>query len=216
MAMASEGQQKIEAYLNHMRAHLRGLSEEDTREIVEELRSHIVEKAAAEGAVTAAGVDAALAALGNPEELASAYVTDGLLARAEVSRSPFRVLDSLFRWASLSVAGFFVLLGSITGYFLGSVFLLVAALKPFHPDTAGLWVFRDATGDRVFSLHMGFGSGPGSAPADAREVLGWWIVPLGLLVGCGLVILTTRFALWCARQYRRSRALPRRGMTEVN
>jgi Protein of unknown function (DUF1700) len=212
MAIASDAQRKIEAYLNKMRGHLRGLSEEDTREIVEELRSHIVEKAAAEGAVTAAGVDAALAALGSPEELASAYVTDGLLARAEVSRSPFRVLDSLFRWASLSVAGFFVLLCSITGYFLGVVFILVAALKPFHPETAGLWVTRDNTGDLSFSLHLGFGY----APVVGHEVLGWWVVPIGLLAGCGLVILTTRFALWCARQYRRSRALPRRGMSEAN
>ena len=135
------------------------------------------------------------------------YVTDELLARAEVSRSPIRVLESLFRWASLSVAGFFVLLGSIAGYFLGASFILVAALKPFHPETAGLWVTRDATGDMAFSLHMGFGSGQ----VGGREVLGWWVVPIGLLAGCGLVILTTRAALWCVQQYRRSRAMPRRG-----
>jgi uncharacterized membrane protein len=41
-----------------------------------------VEKAAA------GGVDATLDSLGNPEELASQYLTDNLLARAEVSRSP--------------------------------------------------------------------------------------------------------------------------------
>jgi hypothetical protein len=134
-------------------------------------------------------------------------VTDELLARAEVSRSPVHILNSQFRWARLSVAGFFVLLGSIVGYFLGAAFILVAALKPFHPETAGLWVSQDATGDLVYSLHMGFGSAQGGG----REVLGWWIVPIGLLVGCGLVILTTRAALWCVQQYRRSRAMPSRG-----
>ena len=107
--------------------------------------------------MTAAGVDAALAALGSPEELASQYMTDNLLARAEVSRSPVQILRSLFRWASLSVAGFFVLLGSIVGYFLGAAFILVALLKPFHPHTAGLWIFPNgrATSRCRFDLDSG-------------------------------------------------------------
>src|SRR5271169_429150 len=204
MAMSGDAQQRIEAYLGRLRRRLRGMNDEDAREIVEELRSHITDKAAASGQVTAAGVDAALAGLGSPEELASQYMTDDLLARAESSRSPLRILESLFRWASLSVAGFLVLLGSIAGYFLGVVFFLCAALKPFHPHSAGLWILPDSAGDASISLRLGFGS----APAGGREVLGWWIVPIGLVVGCGLVMLTTHFALWCARQYRKSRVLP--------
>jgi hypothetical protein len=206
MAMADEAQQKIDAYLNRIRGRLRGLPAEERREILEELRSHLLEKAVA-GGMTGGAVDAALESLGSPEELAREYVTDELLARAEVSRSPLRILDSLFRWASLSIAGFLVLLGSVTGYLLGVVFLLVAALKPFHPETAGVWASRDASGDLSLSVHMGFGY----APLVGREVLGWWIVPLGLLAGCLLLILTTRFGLWCVRFYRKSRTLPGRG-----
>jgi hypothetical protein len=115
-----------------------------------------------------------------------------------------RILDSLFRWASLSVAGFFVLISSALGYFFGAVFILVAILKPFHPQTAGLWLLHDSTGDPEFSFRMGFSS----TPPDGRDLLGWWIVPLGILAGCALVTLTTRSALWCARQYRKARALP--------
>jgi len=203
--MADDPQQKIDVYLNRIRERLRGLRAEERHEILEELRGHIMEKAA--GGMTGAAVDAALESLGRPEELAREYVTDELLARAEVSRSPLRILDSLFRWASLSIAGFFVLLGAITGYFLGVVFFLFAALKPFHPETAGLWASRDASGNLSLSVHMGFGY----APVSGREVLGWWIVPIGLLSGCLLVILTTRFGLWCTRIYRKSRALPGRG-----
>lgn len=205
MSMASDPQRKIEGYLTRLRGRLRGLNPDDVREIVEELRGHIVDKAAEGGELTPAGVDAALAALGSPEELASEYVTDNLLARAEVSRSPLRILESLFRWASLSVAGFFVLLGSVVGYFLGGAFMWCAVLKIVHPQTAGLWTYRDNTGDLAISLRMGFEG----APAGAREVLGWWVVPIGLLAGCGLVIGTTRFALWCVSQYRRSRLLPK-------
>ena len=207
MTMAGDAQQKVEAYLGRLRQLLllRGMNAEDAREIIEELRSHLMDKVAASGEATDAGVDAALAALGSPEELAKEYMTQNLLARAEASRSPVRILESLFRWASLSAAGFFVLVGSMTGYFLGTVFLLVAALKPFHPQTAGLWLLRDSTGDPEISIRLGFGS----VPAEGRDVLGWWIVPIGLLAGWAILMLTTRFALWCARQYRRSHLLPR-------
>jgi len=70
------------------------------------------------GELGARNVDAALEGLGNPEDLASEYMTDAALARAEVSRSPIQILASLFRWASLNVAGFFVLISSLVGYFL--------------------------------------------------------------------------------------------------
>lgn len=200
-----DAQQRVESYLGRLRVRLRGINDQDVREIVEELRYHILDKAAGGGEVTAAGVDSALAALGSPEELASEYLTDNLLARAEVSRSPLQILKSLFRWASLSVAGFVVLLGAILGYFFGVVFVLCALLKPFHPQTAGIWVLRDSTGNLMTSLRLGFGS----PPVGGRDVLGWWIVPLGLLAGCGLLILTTRFALWCVRGYRKSHLLHR-------
>jgi len=208
MTIPGDAQQRIEAYLGRLRGRLRGVNDVEVREIVEELRSHIVDKVTssgdASGEITSPAVDAALAAMGSPEELASQYLTDNLLARAEVSRSPLQILRSLFRWASLSVAGFFVLLGSLFGYFFGVVFILVALLKPFHPHAAGLWLLPNNAGDSEISFRMGFAS----APAGAKDVLGWWIIPIGWLAGGGLVMLTTRVAVWCVRQYRRSRVLP--------
>jgi hypothetical protein len=193
----------MEAYLVKLRARLRGMHVEDVQEIIAELRSHITEKATENGVLTLPGVEAALVALGSPERLASEYTTDDLLARAKVSRSPLRILGSLFHWASLSIAGFFVLVGTILGYSLGVVSVLAAFAKPFHPHAAGLWLIPG--GDDVeISLHLG----GGTAPAVGREVLGWWIVPLGLVVGCALALLTTRFALWFVRRYRASRTSP--------
>jgi hypothetical protein len=204
MNTSGDTQQTIDAYLGKLRGLLRGVKDDEVREIVAELRSHIMDKGAVSGEVTPAAVDAALAALGSPEELASQYLTDNLLARAEVSRSPVQILKSLFRWASLSIAGFFVLAGSIVGYFAGGVFMLVAAAKLFHPRTAGLWTSRDSAGDLALSFRLGFGSVPGVG----KDALGWWIVPIGWLAGCGLVMLTTHVAVWFVRRYRRSRTLP--------
>lgn len=203
MKAAVEAHDRVEGYLNEVRKGLRGLREEQLTEIIAELRSHILERAAGGGDLTAEGVNAALRALGSPAELAREYATDEVLARAEISRTPLRLLDSLFGWATMSLAGFAVLIVTVIGYFFGFVFVTVAVLKPFHPATAGLWSLSDRPGDTELSLRMGFGT----IPVSGHEVLGWWIVPLGLVVGCGLGIVTTRFALWCVRMYRRSRAL---------
>jgi hypothetical protein len=195
-----QAQKKIDNYLSSLRSRLRGLSSETSREIIEELRSHIADKATADGELIPQRVDAALAALGSPAELARQYTTDDLLIRAEVSRSPLRIMDSLFRWASFSSIGFLVLMGSVFGYFVGFALIVCATLKPFHPYAAGLWLLPDGE----FSLRMGFGM----VPPAGRDVLGWWIVPVGLEAGCGLLTFTTRFALWCARECLTSR-LPR-------
>jgi hypothetical protein len=204
MNIANDAQQKIEAYLGRLRRNLRGLGPAEVDEIIAELRSHILDKASAEGEPDAASVDATVSRLGSAEELASAYITDTVLAQVAVSRSPLRILGSLFRWATLSVAGVAVLLVCIVGYFLGAALFLCALLKPFHPQTAGLWMISSSTGDWELSLRMGFGG----VPANGHELLGWWMIPAGLILGVGMVLLTTRFALWAARKYRHSRPLP--------
>jgi len=202
--MNDDAQRKIDAYLERVRSLLAGLSRQEVSEILAELRSHILDKSAAAGDSSPARVDATLSALGSPEELAAQYLTNDLLARAEVSRSPVMVIRSLMRWASLSFAGILVLAVSIVGYFMGCVFLALAVLKPWHPQTAGVWLYPGSAGDTELSFRLGFGV----PPAGAHEVLGWWIVPLGLVAGAVLIVVTTRFALWCGRGYRRAHALP--------
>jgi hypothetical protein len=108
--------------------------------------------------------------------------------------------------ASLSLVGFYGLCGSVILYFVGIVFMLVAVAKLFHPHTAGLWIIPNGSGQSEVSFRLGFSS----PPAGGRDVLGWWIVLIGWIGGGGLVMLTTHGAVWCVRQYRRSRVLDRR------
>jgi hypothetical protein len=204
MTISADSQQKIDAYLKVLRKRLRGLSDQDASDVVKEIRSHILDKADVEGEVTPDSVASALADLGSPEELASQYVTDDLLARAQVSGSPRLVLQSLFRWASLSFVGLCMLTFSLFGYFLAGSFALCALLKPIHPQTAGLWVLPDPEDTYSFSLRLGFGS----PPAHGRELLGWWIVPLGLVFAMGLVLLTFHLGLWSLRKFWRPLRVP--------
>jgi uncharacterized membrane protein len=116
MTISADSQHKIDAYLKVLGKRLRGLSDQDSSDVVKEIRSHILDKAAMEGEVTPGSVASALADLGSPEELAGQYLTDDLLARAQVSGSPWLVLQSLFRWASLSLVGLSMLTFSVWLY----------------------------------------------------------------------------------------------------
>jgi hypothetical protein len=48
---------------------------------------------------------------------------------------------------------------------------------------------------------MGFGT----PPEGFHELLGWWIVPIGIVLGAGLYLLTIRFGRWGIRHLRRAR-----------
>ena len=202
--MVNAAQHKIDSYLEKLRQGLRGMSDANAHEILEELRSHIVDKASAGGDLTEPAVDTALAALGSPEILAREYLTDELLSRTASTRSPVRIIDGLFRWASLSVVGLFALLASLVGYSFGFLCLLCALLKAVHPRTAGVWSLLDAAGDTTISVRLGFGP----EPQNGHELLGLWIVPLGLAVGFISLLLTTSFARWCIRQFRQTQTFP--------
>jgi hypothetical protein len=203
--LAQSAQKRIDKYLQDLSAGLRALPKEQSSDIVEELRSHIVEKTAGSGDMTPAGVDAVLADLGRPEDLASQYLTDDLQVRALASRSPLLILRSLFRWASISLAGFFVLIGSLLSYFVAASLVACALLKPIHPLAAGLWLIPSQT-DYEISLRLGFGS----VPLGGKELLGWWIVPVGLLVGLGLFFITAHVGLWSIRRLRRASSMSTR------
>jgi hypothetical protein len=198
MNIASDSQRKIDSYLGRLRKGLRGLREEDARDIVEELRTHIVEKAADGGQMTMARVESVLAELGSPEQLASQYVTDDLLAHAESSRAPWVILRGVFHWATLSVRGLLVFMVCAVGYMFGGSFLIAALVKPFNPKV-GLWKI----GTDTYSLALGMTD----TRMQGHELLGWLLIPVGLCVGGGTIMLTTHFALWSIRRFREARRL---------
>jgi len=195
MIDATGNAQTIERYFARVRVALRGLPEREIDDILRELRSYLNELAGKEGS----GVEAALRSLGDPVELARTYRSENEMVRAQCSGSPIDILQGL-RHASAGTLGrvtttaLFVL-----GYFgLGT--LWAAALeKLLAPSRGGLWY---TTGD-FWSITLVVGGNP---PAGARELLGWWLVPIALLAGWGVKYFTDRIALWWIGRYRRSRA----------
>ncbi len=195
MTPSAESKKTVDAYLKALRKQLHELMDEDVKDIVEEIRAHILDKTSGDdGAETVA---ATLAALGTPEALASRYRTEELLKRAQAARSPGFVLRSLLRWATLSLLGVIVFLVSVVGYCLGTGLFILGALKLISPHKTGIW--------GVFTTHewsLAFQSG---GQNGGHDLLGWWLVPIGLLMGAGLLVLTFRFDLWSLRKFWRPR-----------
>jgi hypothetical protein len=192
MTLSVESQKTIDAYLAALRKHLRELLDEDVKDIVEEIRAHILDKTSGGEAVSST-----LAALGTPEELAGRYRTEELLKRAQNARSPGFLWRSMLRWAALSVLGVAVFFFSAIGYCLGGALFILGVLKLTNPHRTGVYgVFNE------HSTSLSFQSG---GPND-HDLLGWWLVPIGLIVGGGLLFLTFRFGIWSIRKFWRPRA----------
>jgi hypothetical protein len=199
--MSDAATRSIESYLGRLRSALEALPADEAEDIVREIRSHIRESAGLEGAATPVNVSDILERLGSPTELAAKFRAHSLARAAQQSGSPWLVLRTIFRWAALSARGAAVLLVSLVGYVLAFSFLLAAVEKPFNRSRVGLWKLADADGS--WSLHLGFRN-----PPQGTEMLGWWIIPLGLVAGAGLFWLTARFGLGRLRDLRRTLEVP--------
>jgi uncharacterized membrane protein len=204
MPAVANPQTRIDQYLADLRTHLRSLSDEQVLDIVEEIRSHLRDTAGAGGEMTEASIKVALSRLGPAPALAASYVTDNLLARAQHNRMPWSVLRGIFHWATFSVKGLLVFMVCLVGYSLGASFFIAALAKPFNPKV-GLWLVDHGT----YSLALGMTD----AIPRGHELLGWKLVPIGLALGGGTILLTTHFGLWCIRWFRQTRPTRQLGGT---
>lgn len=195
-SQSNSPQTLMDAYLAELRTRLRSLPEEQVKDTVEEIRSHILDTAGGGGTMTEEGVRAVLARLGPASALAAPYVTDNLLVRAQHHRMPWTILRAVLHWAKLSVKGIAVSFVCVIGYAFGASFFLAALVKPFSPK-AGLWLIDDDT----FSLVLGFTD----ASSRGHELLGWKLIPIGFALGGGTILLTTYFAQRCIRRFRETR-----------
>jgi hypothetical protein len=197
-------QPRVDRYLEALRSGLRPLPADQAQNIVNEIRSHINDVSQFTGEPAEATVTAALRRLGSPAALAStyvasAYVAGDLLPPGKRRRLPRPRFRSALRWAGLSVVGLFGSLGVLAGYGLAGLFALCALAKPFSPSRAGLWKL----GADDISLQLGVGDPP--AAPGAHELLGWWIIPVGLIAAVVLILLTTAIVRYAIRAFQRER-----------
>jgi hypothetical protein len=93
--------------------------------------------------------------------------------------SPLRLLAIVLALTARGLAGFFGGLSVLALYLVGAAFLLVAGAKLVEPGNVGMW-----TAPNYFSFAM-LDAQP---PRQAHEILGYWIVPLSVLLGTGCLL----------------------------
>jgi uncharacterized membrane protein len=184
---------QVNDYLARLRASLTGMTVSEREDIVEEIRMHIRERSSD----PQSSLDTVLAGLGPADELAQQYRTGVLVQRARTSISPFVILRAALRWATTGVEGFIVFVIALIGYAMGIGFLLFALMKPFFPANTGFWVGPDQ-----FSFSFRMGATMTNPASPVHEVLGWWLIPVCLLIGSLSLALTTKLLQFLFRRFR--------------
>jgi hypothetical protein len=108
-------------------------------------------------------------------------------------------MRGIHRWSMVSVWGFVLFVLGIVGYATGFALIVGGLGKIIAPNQVGAWV----------GPHTIFDIGVNNDPT-VRDVLGWWLVPLGLAGGAALVAATTRLLRWTLRFARIRRPTERR------
>src|SRR5271165_3885852 len=180
-------------YLARLRASLTGITLAEREDIVQEIQMHIRERSSD----PQTSIEEILAGLGPADELAQQYRTGLLVQKARHSISPVVILRATLRWATTGVEGFIVFVIAITGYMTGGAFLLLALLKPFFPRYTGLWV-----GPGEFSFSFRLGTTLTNPASPVHELLGWWLIPVCLVLGSLSLAGTTKLIQILLRRFR--------------
>ena len=189
--MTTESQ--VNDYLARLRASLTGMTLAEREDIVQEIQMPIRERSRD----PQVSVEEILAGLGPADELAQQYRTGLLVQKARHSISPVVILRATLRWATTGVEGFLVFIIALWGYGMGGAFLLLALLKPFLPRYTGLWV-----GPGEFSFSVRMGGTMTNPPSSVHEVLGWWLIPVCLVLGSLSLAATTKLIQILLRRFR--------------
>jgi uncharacterized membrane protein len=173
------GKQEIETFVRRLTDALQALPTEERTTIAHEIRCHLADSAAR-------GEDAlsrALRGMGMPESLGRSYMEEYRLAGALDQGSPVRLLGIVLGLTTRGLLGLSGGLGVIALYLIGALFFLVAGAKLVEPSNVGMWIAPNYFAFAILNT---------PPPVGAREILGYWIVPLSIVLGSGCLLSGTR------------------------
>jgi len=164
----TETEQEIDAYVRRLLWALQALPHDDRLNIASEIHGHLAEYATR-------GADAferALARMGSPDALARSYVEEFELAGAVNRASPVTLLLNILNRGTRSILAFIVGLVALSLYGVAAACALVAVAKFISPANVGAWKGEHFAGAGIMDV----------PPAGAHELLGYWIVPVALVI----------------------------------
>lgn len=166
------------------------------RDAVREIESHLRERVlAADGTPNErVALEKILSELGPPLRVAQAYSAERIIDEAIMTGRVVPMLRAIWHLAASTLVGFGAALGVFVGYAVGIALIALAVLKPIFPNNVGIWVLNNGSGipRRLGALFP--------APAGEHVVGGYWVIPVALTMGLGVLVLnhrgTKRFLSW--------------------
>jgi hypothetical protein len=186
MTLTDTGQSRIRGYLFVLERSLRTfLPPATVADAVREVDTHILDRLEQmpPNPDERATIERVLAELGPPLRVAQAYSMELTVDEAITTGRPGAIARGLWYIAASTVAGFLASISLFSGYAIGAAFLAIAILKPIFPQNVG-FAYSHGT---LTSFGAEFGFDPAK---DIRG--GYWIIPLSLIVGGVILIITHR------------------------
>jgi len=208
--LSDTGTSRVNGYLFVLERSLATfLPRENVRDAVREIDSHLRDRISAAQAVPdeRTMLEKILAELGPPLRVAQAYSIERTVDEAVVTGRIWAIARAVWHVAMSGVSGFFAGLGLLVGYTTSVSFIILAGMKPIFPDNVGIWV---GNGSVAQGLDIGWHAGLNIAgPGQMHMVGGYWVVPIFLATGLGLLLLTHRGARRFLGWWRRRQAYAR-------
>lgn len=120
--------------------------------------------------------------LGRPGDYLRPLLADELIDRGTRSYHPAPIARGLYHSLRAGSSRAIIAASFGLGYLLLAAFTAMALLKPLWGDHVGL--FRQPDGTVNFGIV--------AETAGARELLGWWIIPIAVLMAMILYVILTR------------------------
>lgn len=157
---------------------------EDGRELRDDLEQHLLEGLglAAGRASTPVQLRDALAKLGRPIEILRPALAESYLSQGAQNFNPVTISKGLFH--TLLAGGGRMLAGFAfaIGYLFIAIFVAIALAKPFWDEHVGVFRYADGT------MAAGFVA----RGAAGEELLGWWFIPVALILAALIYFLLTK------------------------
>ena len=188
MQLSETGESRVNGYLFVLERSLKAFLPGDVaRDAVREIESHLRERVLAEPHPPdeRAALERILTELGPPLRVAQAYSAERTIDEAVATGRIVPIVRAVGHLASTTATGFFTALGLLVGYLTAFAFLAIAVLKPIFPNNVGVQYVR------------GFPVGVGAHfPLEPGMELhgGYGLVPVALVCGLGIFVLTQRGA----------------------
>jgi uncharacterized membrane protein len=186
MKLGETGVARINGYLFVLGRSLRSfLPLETAKDAVREIEVHIRERVdQVEGQPEEReALERILEELGPPLRVAQAYSSEMAVDEALATGRTGAMARALWHLATTTARGFATVVGLCAGYLAALGLLAIAALKPIFPRNVGVFV--------VDGVPLAMGA-IFPAPAGAELWGSYWVIPIALALGLGLLVAMHR------------------------